>query len=124
MLEGHPRIVRRERESSPRIGAEGADTILLRIESVDADLDAQITEKYGVGFMKDVGKALAQKWEDLLMRADDLIDRAEKKGLLPQSKLGMRILATMSGTVGAMPGLPTFPLLGVAYILWRRSKKI
>ena len=97
------------------------ESLLSRLETEDASLEAAVDGKYGENFSARLRGYCGEKWEKMLEKGDGFVNWAEQKGIpLPKSKVGMRTLAGVTGVAGtAVPGLGV--LLPVAYILWRRS---
>lgn len=114
----------REEPASPReLGPSTPeeDELIAKLEAENLKLDMEMGERYGEGFMEQMTERMGNWLETMTKKGEGYVAWAESRGVpLPKSKMGLRVLSGVTGSIGAVtPG--GAPLLALAYIFWKRS---
>lgn len=98
--------------------------LLQGTETLNTELDTQITERFGSGFVYRLRERAVRFGTRMMTAGNTALDKMAERGIpIPKSKTGMRILAASAGTAGiVIPGLGI--LIPAAYMLWKRGAKM
>lgn len=96
-------------------------SLLLKAEGMEHEIDSELSEKYGEGFLRGLSEKMNDWGQKFLEKGDTTLNWAEAKGLpIPKSKAGLYLYSGASGALGiVVPGLGV--LLPLSYILYKRG---